>query len=214
MFQKGDRGYPGAECAKGIQGPKGVPGARGAPGKWNLFNHFVLSYLSSISLTDQNVEVNIFMLLDILKWLYSSFNFANFHSFGLKKSLCHGYFGKIRVWRNRSYESNVVRYANCNENIFKWIQVCKVLKVSKDRKENLVCQVSPDHKDFKVTYFQWPQSIDRFFIDSTLKITVSIRSTWFTWPRRPERKSRSTWYVRIRWTSRTWRRKRRSRSTR
>lgn len=31
--QKGERGYPGAECAKGMQGPKGVPGPRGMPGK-------------------------------------------------------------------------------------------------------------------------------------------------------------------------------------
>lgn len=33
---KGERGYPGAECAKGIQGPKGVPGLRGEPGKYRI----------------------------------------------------------------------------------------------------------------------------------------------------------------------------------
>lgn len=28
----GDRGNPGPECAKGIQGLRGLPGARGIPG--------------------------------------------------------------------------------------------------------------------------------------------------------------------------------------
>lgn len=30
---KGERGFTGADCAKGIQGPKGLPGLRGQPGK-------------------------------------------------------------------------------------------------------------------------------------------------------------------------------------
>lgn len=40
---KGDRGYPGAECAKGIQGPKGVPGLRGEPGK-HINNLYFIRY--------------------------------------------------------------------------------------------------------------------------------------------------------------------------
>lgn len=33
-FIVGERGYPGADCVKGLQGPKGVPGLRGEPGKF------------------------------------------------------------------------------------------------------------------------------------------------------------------------------------
>ena len=47
---KGDRGYPGAECAKGIQGLKGVPGLRGEPGKYQQRIDPNLKALSIISM--------------------------------------------------------------------------------------------------------------------------------------------------------------------
>lgn len=45
---KGERGYPGAECSKGIQGPKGVPGLRGEPGKYQQNNRFQFKAFSII----------------------------------------------------------------------------------------------------------------------------------------------------------------------
>lgn len=42
----GDAGYPGPECAKGMQGPRGLPGPIGLPGnsKLNLLIVFCINW--------------------------------------------------------------------------------------------------------------------------------------------------------------------------
>lgn len=44
---KGERGYPGGDCAKGQAGPKGQPGLRGMPGKLQEFYFLLILLVNS-----------------------------------------------------------------------------------------------------------------------------------------------------------------------